>query len=156
MAFATIAGLPLQVGLYTAFVPMVVYALLGTSRALSVSTTTTIAILCAAELGRHAPGGDPAALIAAGATLAVLTGAMLFLASVLRLGFVANFISEPVLTGFKSGIGLVIVVDQIPKLLGVHITKAGFFRDLFSIVRELPATSMATLLLAVLLLALIF
>src|SRR3954466_2491335 len=71
MAYATIAGLPLQVGLYTAFAPMVAYALLGTSRALSVSTTTTIAILAAAELGRVAPGGDPAALIAAGATLAM-------------------------------------------------------------------------------------
>ena len=60
MAYATIAGLPLQVGLYTAIVPMVVYALLGTSRPLSVSTTTTIAILAAAELGRAAPGGDAA------------------------------------------------------------------------------------------------
>jgi sulfate permease, SulP family len=156
MAYATIAGLPLQVGLYTAFVPMVVYALLGTSRALSVSTTTTIAILCAAELGRHAPGGDPAALIAAGATLAILTGAMLFLASVLRLGFVANFISEPVLTGFKSGIGLVIVVDQIPKLLGVHIHKEGFFRDLVAIAGQIPHVSLVTLVLAVALFVLIF
>ena len=50
-------------------------------------------------------------------------------AGAIRLGFVANFISEPVLTGFKSGIGLVIVLDQLPKLLGIHITKAGFFRD---------------------------
>jgi MFS superfamily sulfate permease-like transporter len=128
MAYATIAGLPLQVGLYTAFVPMVVYALLGTSRPLSVSTTTTIAILAAAELGRAAPGGDAGQLIVASATLAILVGALLVAAAVLRLGFVANFISEPVLTGFKSGIGLVIVVDQIPKLLGVHIEKAGFFR----------------------------
>ena len=58
MAYATIAGLPLQVGLYTAIVPMVVYALLGTSRPLSVSTTTTIAILTAAELGLAAPSGS--------------------------------------------------------------------------------------------------
>jgi sulfate permease, SulP family len=156
MAYATIAGLPLQVGLYTAIVPMVVYALLGTSRPLSVSTTTTIAILAAAELGRAAPGGDAAQLIVASATLAVLVGALLVIAAVLRLGFVANFISEPVLTGFKSGIGLVIVVDQLPKLLGVHIEKAGFFRDLLALTHELPHTSLATLLLAVLLLVLIF
>ncbi len=156
MAYATIAGLPLQVGLYTAIVPMVVYALLGTSRPLSVSTTTTIAILVAAELDRAVPGGDSGALIAAGATLAVLTGAILVAASVLRLGFVANFISEPVLTGFKSGIGLVIVVDQVPKLLGVHIEKAGFFRDLFAIARELPHTSLATAAIGVCLLVLIF
>ncbi len=64
---------------------------------------------------------------------------MLVLAAVLRLGFVANFISEPVLTGFKSGIGLVIVVDQLPKLLGVHIDKAGFFRDLLAIVAAAAA-----------------
>lgn len=156
MAYATIAGLPLQVGLYTAIVPMVVYALLGTSRPLSVSTTTTLAILTAAELGRAAPGGDAGALIAAAATLAVLVGAMLVLAGMLRLGFVANFISEPVLTGFKAGIGLVIVVDQIPKLFGVHIDKSGFFRDLLALVQHLPQTSIATFVLAVALLVLIF
>jgi sulfate permease, SulP family len=156
MAYATIAGLPLQVGLYTAIVPMVVYALLGTSRPLSVSTTTTIAILVAAELGRAAPGGDAGILIVASATLAILVGGILVLAAVLRLGFVADFISEPVLTGFKSGIGLVIVVDQIPKLLGVHIEKAGFFRDLAAITGQLPGLSVATLVLAVSLFVLIF
>jgi SulP family sulfate permease len=156
MAYATIAGLPVQVGLYTVFVPMVIYALMGTSRPLSVSTTTTIAILAAAELGEVVPSGDTTALLAAGATLAILVGAMLVLASVLRFGFVANFISEPVLTGFKSGIGLVIIVDQIPKLLGVHIAKAGFFRDILAIVQHLPQTSVATLALALALLALMF
>ena len=115
MAYATIAGLPVQVGLYTAFLPMVIYAVLGTSRVLSVSTTTTIAILAAAELGEVVPNGDPASLLAASATLTLLVGAMLVLASILRLGFVANFISEPVLIGFKAGIGVVIVLDQIPE-----------------------------------------
>ena len=145
MAFATIAGLPVQVGLYTVFVPMVVYALLGTSRPLSVSTTTTLAILAAADLGEAVPNGGPAELALAGATLAILVGAMLVLASLLRLGFVANFISDPVLAGFKSGIGLVIVVDQIPKLLGFHIDKTGFFRDLIAIAGHLPHTSLITL-----------
>lgn len=156
MAYATVAGLPLQVGLYTAFVPMVVYALLGTSRPLSMSTTTTIAILAAAELGRTVPGGAPADLLAAGATLAILVGALLALACVLRLGFVANFISEPVLTGFKSGIGLVIVVDQVPKLLGIHIDKTGFFRDVVKIAQQVPNASLATVALALLLFGLIF
>ena len=155
LAYATIAGLPVQVGLYTASVPMVAYALLGTSRPLSVSTTTTIAILTGAELGRVAPAGG-VDLVTASATLAVLVGVLLLLAWALRLGFVANFISDPVLTGFKSGIGLVIVVDQIPKLLGIHVDKAGFFRDLLALVRHLPDTSVATLVLAVSILALIF
>jgi sulfate permease, SulP family len=156
MAYATIAGLPVQVGLYTCIVPMAVYAALGTSRPLSVSTTTTIAILSATALGVAAPNGSGAELIAAAATLAMLVGVLLLLAGALRLGFVANFISEPVLTGFKSAIGLVIVVDQIPKLLGIHIIKAGFFRDVLAIIEQLPSTSVATLLVAVTMLVLIF
>ena len=156
MAYATIAGLPVQVGLYTAFVPMVIYAVLGTSRPLSVSTTTTIAILCAAALGEAAPGGEPDQLVVAAGTLALVVGAMLLLACALRLGFLANFISEPVLIGFKSAIALVIVVDQLPKLLGIHIEKTGFLRDVVAIAGELPQTSLPTLIVAVALLALIF
>src|SRR6516164_8678050 len=81
MAYATIAGLPVQVGLYTAFLPMVIYAVLGTSRVLSMSTTTTLAILAAAELGEVAHGGDPASLLRASAMLTLLAGGMLVLAS---------------------------------------------------------------------------
>jgi sulfate permease, SulP family len=144
MAYATIAGLPVQVGLYTAFLPMVIYALLGTSRPLSVSTTTTLAILTAAALGDAAPGGDPASLATASATLTLLVGFILVLASLLRLGFVANFISEPVLIGFKAGIGLVIVLDQVPKLLGIHFPKGSFFHNILAIARGVPEASMIT------------
>ena len=145
MAYATIAGLPVQVGLYTAFLPMVIYAVLGTSRVLSVSTTTTIAILAAAELGEVVPNGNPASLLTASATLTLLVGAMLVLASILRLGFVANFISEPVLIGFKAGIGVVIVLDQIPKILGTHFAKGTFVQNLLSTLHGIPDTSLATL-----------
>lgn len=145
MAYATIAGLPVQVGLYTAFLPMVIYAVLGTSRVLSVSTTTTLAILAAAELGEVVPDGAPAALLTASATLTLLVGAMLVLASVLRLGFVANFISEPVLIGFKAGIGVVIVLDQVPKILGVHFARGTFVQNLLATVHGVPKTSLATL-----------
>ncbi|MBP8267769.1 MAG: SulP family inorganic anion transporter, partial [Zoogloea sp.] len=148
MAYATVAGLPVAVGLYTAFVPMLIYALLGTSRVLSVSSTATLAILTATQLGLAVPDGDPGKLITAVATLSALTGALLLLASALRLGFVANFISTPVLTGFKAGIGLVIILDQVPKLLGIHITKQGFFRDILSVIHELPDTSLLTLAVA--------
>ena len=155
MAYATIAGVPVQAGLYTAFIPMIAYAALGTSRPLSVSTTTTIAILTGAELAQVAPNGSGVELATAAATLAVMVGAILMLASVLRLGFVANFISEPVLAGFKTGIGLVIVLDQIPKLLGVHVAKEGLLRDLLAIAQQLPAISSPTLVLALAMLALI-
>src|SRR6266404_3571253 len=120
MAYATIAGLPVQVGLYTVLVPMAIYAVIGTSRPLSMSTTTTLAILAAAELGHVAATGDPASLMRA----------ILLLASLLRLGFIANFISEPVLTGFKAGIAIVIVLDQVPKLLGVHLPQGTFVDNL--------------------------
>jgi high affinity sulfate transporter 1 len=145
MAYATVAGLPVEVGLYTAFLPMVIYAVLGSSRPLSVSTTTTLAILTGSQLALVAPGGDPAALLTAAATLAVLVGLVLMVASVLRLGAVASFISEPVLTGFKAGVGLVIVLDQIPKLLGIHFDKGGFLHNLLALIHHLPETSLATL-----------
>jgi SulP family sulfate permease len=148
MAYATVAGLPVAVGLYTAFIPMAIYALLGSSRVLSVSSTTTLAILAGTELGLVVPDGDPSRLVVATATLTALVGAMLLLARLLRLGFVANFISTPVLTGFKAGIGLVIVLDQVPKLLGIHITKQGFFTDLLSVAHHIPDTSLLTLAVA--------
>ncbi len=144
LAYATIAGLPVQVGLYTALFPMAIYALLGTSRVLSVSTTTTIAILVAANLSRLGAGADAGALQTATVTLTLLVGAILVVACVLRLGFVADFISEPVLIGFKAGIGLVIVVDQIPKLLGVHIDKGGFFHNVIATIRAIPHASLPT------------
>ena len=144
MAYASIAGLPVQVGLYTAFLPMLVYAVFGTSRPLSVSTTSTIAILAGAQLGHVVPDGDSASLLGATATLTLLVGAVLMLASFLRLGFLANFISEPVLIGFKAGVGLVIVVDQVPKLLGIQVHKTGFFRDLLAIAGSLPDASVMT------------
>ena len=149
MAYATIAGLPVQVGLYTAFLPMVIYAVLGTSRPLSVSTTTTLAILTAAELGQVVPNGDSAALLSASATLTLLVGAMLVLASILRLGFVANFISEPVLIGFKAGIGVVIVLDQVPKILGIHFARGTFTQNLFATLHGIPRTSIPTLMVGI-------
>jgi SulP family sulfate permease len=156
MAYATIAGLPVEVGLYTALIPMVVYAVLGTSRPLSFSTTSTIAILTAAQLAVLAPGRGSGELVVAAATLALMVGAFLLLAGIFRLGFIANFISDPVLTGFKAGVGLVIIVDQIPKLLGVHIDKGRFLQNILSIFQHLPDIVVPTLLLALATLVLVF
>jgi high affinity sulfate transporter 1 len=154
MAYAAIAGLPLEVGLYTSFIPLVVYAMLGTSRPLSVTTSSTIAIMAVGILGEVASGGGSAALLSASATLSLLVGAFLLLAGVCRLGVVANLISDPVLTGFKAGVGLVIILDQLPKLLGIHIEKAGFFQDIWSIATHLSHTSIPTLILGVVMLVL--
>jgi MFS superfamily sulfate permease-like transporter len=155
MAYATIAGLPVQVGLYTAFVPMMIYAVLGSSRPLSVSTTTTIAILTAAELGQAVPGTDSATLFRASAMLTFMVGLILILASLLRLGSVANFISEPVLVGFKAGIGFVIVLDQVPKILGIHIVKGTFLHNVSAIVKGIPEASLITVAVGVAMIALL-
>lgn len=156
MAYATIAGLPVEVGLYTAFLPMVIYAVLGSSRVLSFSTTTTLAILAAADLAEVVPDAHGPTLLAAAATLTLLVGLILILASILRLGFVANFISEPVLIGFKAGIGVVIVVDQLPKILGVHFAGGTFVHNLLQTVRSIPKTSLPTLAVGVAMIALLF
>jgi sulfate permease, SulP family len=155
MAYAAIAGLPLTTGLHTALVPLIVYAIMGTSRPLSVTTTSTIALLTSGTLHQFARGADDAVLIATAATLAALVGLVLVLASLFRLGIVANLISEPVLVGFKAGVGLTIVVDQIPKLLGVHFEKGHFFHNLVSIVDQIPQASVPTILFTFAMLALL-
>jgi sulfate permease, SulP family len=155
LAYATIAGLPIQVGLYTAFIPLIVYAMLGSSRPMSVTTTTTLAILTGAELAIVAPDGDPAMLLSACALLTLMVGAILMLASILRLGFVASFISEPVLVGFKAGIGAVIIIDQLPKILGIHFAKGSLLHNLQEIFTGLGHLSWATVIVGVLTIAII-
>lgn len=122
MAYATIAGLPVQVGLYVALAPMLIYVLLGGSRRLSVSSTSALSILTGtALLAAVGPVNSSTDYIIPAATLAFLVGVFLILASFLRLGLLANFISHPVLTGFKAGIGVVIFVSQLGKVLGLSI-----------------------------------
>jgi SulP family sulfate permease len=145
MAYATLAGLAVQVGLYTALLPMAVYAVLGSSLRLSVSTTTTLGILTAAEIAQLAPGAAPDQAAAVATSLAVLVGLILVAAAILRLGFVAQFISEPVLTGFKAGIGVVIVIDQLPKLFGLHLHKGPVLHTVLGLLQALPERSQPTL-----------
>jgi sulfate permease, SulP family len=137
MAYATIAGLPVQAGLYTALTPMLLYALLGTSRRLSVSCTSTISGLVAAELAPVVQSGDAGDYLIAATTLALLVGLFLVLASLLRLGFVANFISLPVLTGFKAGVGVTIFVGQLGKVLGVSVEKGPFLQTILTLLGSL-------------------
>jgi len=155
LAYATIAGLPIQVGLYTAFIPLIIYAMLGSSRPMSATTTTTIAILTGAELAIVAPNGDPAMLLSACALLTLMVGAILVLASICRLGFVASFISEPVLVGFKAGIGAVIIIDQLPKILGIHFAKGSLLHNLQEIVTGVGHLSWPTVAVGVLTIAII-
>ncbi|WP_336922851.1 SulP family inorganic anion transporter [Aquipuribacter sp. SD81] len=139
LAYATIAGVPPAVGLYAAPAALVLYALLGTSRALVVGPMSATAALSAVAVGPAvAAGADPVAVTA---TLALLVGAVAAVAGLLRLGFVAGLISEPVLKGFVVGVALTIVVGQLPALLGVDTDADGFVRELLALLRALPQVS---------------
>ena len=116
-----------------------------TTGAVIIPTTTTLAILTAAQLRQVVPNGDSAALLRASVTLTLLVGVALAMACLLRLGFLANFISEPVLVGFRAGIGLVIVVDQIPKILGIHFARGSFALNVLSTAHNISKTSLPTL-----------
>jgi SulP family sulfate permease len=136
MACAVIAGLPVQAGLYTALAAMLVYPLLGSSRPLSVTSTSAIAMLTAAQVTAMAAAGANAMAVAV--TLAMLVGGILVVARLLRLGFLANFISRPVLVGFEAGIGIVILVGQLKSVLGVHVASGTTIGTLMELPGLLP------------------
>ncbi|GAF43850.1 SulP family inorganic anion transporter [Rhodococcus wratislaviensis] len=150
MAYATIANMPVQIGLYTCMVPMVVYAMLGGSRTASVSTTSTIATLTASTLigAGIAAGSDDAQTSLM--TLTLLVGVILLLARLLRLGAIIENISEATLSGIKAGVGLTVAASQLPKLLGIPSDPdaTGFFRVMWSALRQVGDANAATVLLA--------
>lgn len=155
MAYAGLAGLPVEVGLYTALTLMLVYVLLGTSRVLSVSVTSTISLLTFSVLSAAVPTADPSELLLAARTLAVIVGGVLILSSILRLGFLANFISYPVLAGFKAGIGLIILVGQLGKALGFSVPKGPFFETALLTFQGLCETNLFAVVVSLLVLAIL-
>ncbi|MEX2130609.1 MAG: sulfate permease, partial [Pseudohongiellaceae bacterium] len=118
LAYAMLAGLPAEVGLYASIFGLLVYGLLGTSTSLSVGPVAVISVMTAAALARMAPP-DPASYAAAALTLAFLSGAFLMLLGILRLGFMANFLSHPVISAFITASGIIIAAGQIRYLLGI-------------------------------------
>jgi high affinity sulfate transporter 1 len=146
MAYATIADLRVQVGLYTCMVPMVVYALLGGSRTLSVSTTSTVAVLTGSTLlaaGVAAEGSDPVGDLA---MLTLLVGVILLAARVLRLGALIDNISEATIIGVKIGVGLTVAAGQLPKLLGIagDPEASSFFAEVRGTLDDLGGVSWST------------
>ncbi|ORA37120.1 SulP family inorganic anion transporter [Mycobacterium aquaticum] len=150
MAYATVANMPVEFGLYSCMLPMVVYALTGGSRSVSVSTTSTVATLTASTmLGAGVLAGSsgaPSELMA----LTLLVGVILLVARVLRLGSVVENINEATLIGLKAGVGLTIAAGQLPKLLGVKPdpNHEGFFRVLASALRQLGHAHLMTVVLS--------
>jgi sulfate permease, SulP family len=150
MAYATIADLPVQVGLYTCMVPMAVYALIGGSRLLSVSTTSTIATLTASTMvaAGVASGSDDA--LSDLATLVLLVGVILLGFRLLRLGPLVDNISEAIVIGLKVGVGLTVASGQLPKLLGVPSDPDAdnFVSNVAAALRELDQVSWTTIALS--------
>ncbi|MGH8774692.1 MAG: SulP family inorganic anion transporter [Jiangellaceae bacterium] len=147
MGYATVAGLPVQVGLYTCIVPMVVYALLGGARRLSFSTTSTIVALTALAIGSAGVAGDAGEAVGAASTLTLLVGLSLLLFRLIRLGWIVEAVSTATITGLKVGVGLTITVDQLPKLLGIEAADGGFFADVRNAVGHLGDANGPTALL---------
>ena len=150
MAYATIAGLPVEVGLYTCMLPILAYALLGGSRALSVSTTSTIAVLVATTLAGLSPRGSDE-LLRDAFTLTFLVGLSLLAMRAFRVGSLVENISPATLTGIKVGVGLTVAVSQLPNLLGVPADPdaGGFFANLGDALSKIPDANPTTLAVSV-------
>jgi SulP family sulfate permease len=148
LAYATIAGVPPVVGLYAAVPALALYAVFGSSRHLVVASMSASAALSFSIVGDLARSGtaDFASLTAA---LAVVTGVLALVAGLARLGFLASFISEPVLKGFIIGLALTIMAGQLPKLFGVPKGEGDFFRQIGHLVAHLGDTSLPTLVVGV-------
>ncbi|MFI6866160.1 SulP family inorganic anion transporter [Nocardia sp. NPDC050406] len=154
LAYASIAGIPPVVGLYAALPALVLYALAGSSRHLVVGPMSATAALSAAIITPLA-GADSDRYVALSAALAVATGIAGLLAGLVRLGFVANFISEPVLKGFIVGLALTIIIGQVPKLLGLDKHEGNFFEQAWGVLTHLGETNWRTALVGTLSLAVV-
>lgn len=118
LAYALLAGLPAQVGIYASIVPIILYSLIGTSNALAVGPVAVVSLLTASAIGQIVEPGTHAYATAA-LTLAFLSGGILLLMGIFKLGFMANFLSHPVIAGFISATGLLIASSQIKHILGI-------------------------------------
>ena len=144
LAYAGLAGVPPEVGLTTAFAALTAYAVFGTSRHVKVTASSTMAIMSAAVVVDLA-GGDPALYLVETAALAMTVGLLLVAGGIARLGFVADFLTKSVVTGFIFGLSITIVVGQLPKLLGVPSGSGSVPEQLRQLVESAPETNPWTL-----------
>jgi SulP family sulfate permease len=155
MAYSSIAGVPAVYGLYAVPFAMIAYAIFGTSRTLSIGPGTGVAMISAATVGALAAQGSDEFLELTFA-MAIIVGTLYIIFGLFRLGWVADFLANPVLKGFMQGLALVVLVGQLPKIFGVEGGFGNFFQELWAIIVQLPQTNPATLLIGLLSLALLF
>jgi high affinity sulfate transporter 1 len=152
MAYATVAGLPPVAGLWAALPGLVVYAVLGSSASLSMGPEATTALMTAIAIAPLA-AGDPVRYAGLAASLALLVGVMSVAAGLLRLGFVADLLSRPVLVGYMAGVAVIMIADQLRRVTGVPVTGQAFFAQVASFARGVSQMQPATVALAAAVLA---
>ncbi len=155
LAYALLAGLPPQMGLYASILPLLAYALFGSSRALAVGPVAVISLMTAAAVGKLALQGTEEYIFAAMA-LALISGLMLLVMGLLRLGFMANFLSHPVISGFITASGIIIATSQLKHILGIDAQGHNLAELLTSIVSHLNQINPITLVIGVLATAFLF
>ena len=148
LAYALLAGLPPETGLYASMLPLVAYTIFGTSRALAVGPVAIISLMTAAAISKVAEPGSPEYLAAA-LTLAFLSGLFLLAMGILRIGFLANFLSHPVISGFITASGILIAVGQLKHLLGIQASGETVFEILEKLWGNLANTNAVTLTIGV-------
>lgn len=147
MAYATVAGLPAEVGLWAALAPLAVYAVLGSSRQLSVGPESTTALMTATALAPLA-AGDPAKYAALAAATALLVGAMCLLGGLVRLGFLAELLSRPVLIGYMAGVAVIMISGQLGKTTGTKVEGDEFVDQMRSFISGLDSVHWPTIALS--------
>ncbi|MEU5377601.1 sulfate permease [Streptomyces sp. NPDC005968] len=155
MAYAGVAGLPPVTGLWAILPALALYALFGCSRLLSVGPESTTALMTATVVGPLAKG-DPGHYVSLAAALAVTVGLLCLVARTVRLGFLADLLSRPVLVGYLAGVALIMAVDQLPRLTGVRTSRTEFFPQIWSFLGNLTRARPATVMLSIAVLAFLF
>ena len=148
LAYALLAGLPAEVGLYASILPLIAYAIFGTSRTLAVGPVAVLSLMTATAAGRIAEQGSPD-YIAAALLLAFLSGLILIVVGLLRLGFLANFLSHPVISGFITASGIIIAASQLKHILGIPAHGHNLYELVISIASHLKETNLPTLIIGV-------
>lgn len=148
LAYALLAGLPPEMGLYASILPLVAYAIFGTSRALAVGPVAVVSLMTAAAIGNLGLT-DAASIALAAGTLAFMSGALLTVMGVMRLGFLANFLSHPVIAGFITASGLLIATSQLKHIFGIEAHGHTLPQILGSLISHLGDVSLPTLVIGV-------
>ena len=144
LAYALLAGLPAEIGIYASIIPIILYSIFGTSRALAVGPVAVVSLMTAAAIGNIAEQGSTDYITAA-LTLAFLSGLILVLLGLFRLGFIANFLSHPVISGFITASGIIIAFSQVKHILGFEANGHNLYEIMMSIITHISKTNLITL-----------